>query len=58
MRKGPGAIVTSSTGIGLAMAQALARAGTNMMLNGYGDRGAIEGAAPRARRRDWLTLQG
>ncbi len=38
-----GAIVTGSTsGIGLAIAQALAGAGTNVMLNGFGDPDAIE----------------
>lgn len=38
-----GAIVTGSTsGIGLAIAQALAGAGTNVMLNGFGDPEAIE----------------
>ena len=43
MQRGLGAIVTGSTsGIGLAIAQALARAGTNVMLNGFGDRDAIE----------------
>lgn len=43
MQRGLGAIVAGSTsGIGLAIAQALARAGTNVMLNGFGDRDAIE----------------
>ncbi len=38
-----GAIVTGSTsGIGLAIAQALARAGHNVMLNGFGDAAAVE----------------
>jgi len=38
-----GAIVTGSTsGIGLAIAQALARAGHPVMLNGFGDAAAIE----------------
>jgi 3-hydroxybutyrate dehydrogenase len=37
------AIVTGSTsGIGLGMAEALARAGMNVMLNGFGDPAAIE----------------
>lgn len=43
MTKKQGAIVTGSTsGIGLAIAQALADAGTNVMLNGFGDPEAIE----------------
>jgi len=37
------ALVTGSTsGIGLAIARALAREGANVALNGFGDRGAIE----------------
>ena len=40
--KGKTALITGSTsGIGLAMAQAMARAGANIVLNGFGD---IEGA--------------
>ncbi len=43
MQRGLGAIVTGSTsGIGLAIAQALARAGTHVMLNVFGDVEAIE----------------
>jgi 3-hydroxybutyrate dehydrogenase len=43
MTKKQGAIVTGSTsGIGLAIAQALAGAGMNVMLNGFGDHEAIE----------------
>lgn len=43
MTKIQGAIVTGSTsGIGLAIAQALASAGHNVMLNGFGDAEAIE----------------
>ena len=43
MLNGLNAIVTGSTsGIGLAMAEALARAGANVMLNGLGDAAAIE----------------
>ena len=43
MQRGLGAIVTgSASGIGFAIAQALARAGTHVMINGFGDRGAIE----------------
>ncbi len=41
--KGKGAIVTGSTsGIGQGIAQALAKAGVNVMLNGLGDAKAIE----------------
>ena len=37
---GRGAIVTGSTsGIGLGIAHQLARAGANVMLNGFGDAG-------------------
>ena len=40
---GKGAIVTGSTsGIGLGIAQAFARAGMNVMLNGFGDMNQIE----------------
>ena len=43
MQRGLGAIVTGSTsGIGLAIAQALARAGHGVMLNGFGDAAEIE----------------
>ncbi len=43
MLKGKNAIVTGSTsGIGLGIAQALAGAGANVMLNGLGDAGEIE----------------
>ena len=43
MLKGQTAIVTGSTsGIGLAIATALARAGANMVLNGFGDASEIE----------------
>ena len=41
--KGKAAVVTGSTsGIGQAMAQALAAEGADVMLNGFGDAGAIE----------------
>jgi 3-hydroxybutyrate dehydrogenase len=43
MLKGKSAIVTGSTsGIGLGIARELARAGCNIMLNGFGDAAAIE----------------
>jgi 3-hydroxybutyrate dehydrogenase len=43
MAKAKAAVVTgSSSGIGLAIARALAREGTNVMLNGFGDAGEIE----------------
>src|SRR3954469_17469694 len=41
--KGKAAIVTGSTsGIGLGIAQALAKGGCDVMLNGFGDAGEIE----------------
>ncbi len=43
MMIGKSAIVTGSTsGIGLGIAEALAKAGANVMLNGFGDAGEIE----------------
>jgi 3-hydroxybutyrate dehydrogenase len=43
MLKGKSAIVTGSTsGIGLGIAQALAAQGCNIMLNGFGDKAAID----------------
>jgi 3-hydroxybutyrate dehydrogenase len=43
MLKGKNAIVTGSTsGIGLAIAKALAKDGANLLLNGFGEAGAIE----------------
>ena len=43
MLKGKSAVVTGSTsGIGLAVATALAEAGANVLLNGFGDKNEIE----------------
>jgi len=43
MLKGKSAVVTGSTsGIGLAIARALAREGANVMINGFGEKAAIE----------------
>jgi 3-hydroxybutyrate dehydrogenase len=43
MLKGKTALVTGSTsGIGLGIARALAKEGTNLMINGFGDAAAIE----------------
>ena len=43
MLKGKSAVVTGSTsGIGLGIAKALAGAGVNVMINGFGDKAAIE----------------
>jgi 3-hydroxybutyrate dehydrogenase len=43
MLKGKNAVVTGSTsGIGLAIARALARDGANVVINGFGDKAAIE----------------
>jgi 3-hydroxybutyrate dehydrogenase len=43
MLKGKSAVVTGSTsGIGLAIARALARDGANVLINGFGDKAAIE----------------
>jgi 3-hydroxybutyrate dehydrogenase len=43
MLKGKSALVTGSTsGIGLAIARALAKEGANLTINGFGDKTAIE----------------
>ena len=44
MLKGKSAVVTGSTsGIGLAIARAFAKEGANVMINGFGDKAAIDG---------------
>ena len=51
MLNGKSAIVTGSTsGIGLAIAQGLAARGVNVMINGFGDAGAIEAMRSRLER--------
>ena len=51
MLKGKTALVTGSTsGIGLGIAQALARQGANIVLNGFGDVEAPQGRGRGARR--------
>ena len=43
MLKGKTAVVTGSTsGIGLAIARAMAKEGANVVINGFGDKAAIE----------------
>ena len=43
MLKGKSALVTGSTsGIGLAIARAMAAQGANVTINGFGDKAAIE----------------
>jgi 3-hydroxybutyrate dehydrogenase len=50
--KGKAAIVTGSTsGIGLGVARALAAAGADILLNGFGDKAAIEGLVSEMRNR-------
>lgn len=57
MLKGKTALVTGSTsGIGLAMAEALARSGANIMLNGLGDAGEIEVTRASLEKRTGVTV--
>ena len=57
MLKGKTALVTGSTsGIGLAMAEALARAGANIMLNGLGDADKIETTRAGLEKRTGVTV--
>jgi len=52
MAKAKAAVVTGSTsGIGLAIARALARGGANVMINGFGDAGEIEQTRAEVERR-------
>ena len=56
------AIVTGSTsGIGLGIARALAEAGCNIMLNGFGEAAAIENERERIAKdfgvRTWLSIR-
>ena len=51
MLKGKSALVTGSTsGIGLAIARAMAAQGANVTINGFGDEAAIEKSAAASRR--------
>ena len=57
MLKGKTALVTGSTsGIGLAMAQALADQGAHIVVNGFGEPAAIRDAESDLRRRGVRTL--
>lgn len=56
MLKGKSAVVTGSTsGIGLAVAEALAARGVNVMLNGFGDAADIEALRTRIEREHGVT---
>jgi 3-hydroxybutyrate dehydrogenase len=55
MLKGQSALVTGLTsGIDLGIATALAEAGANVMLNGFGDAAEIERIRASRRRTAWL----
>ena len=57
MLNGKNAIVTGSTsGIGLGIAEALARAGANLMMNGFGDAKEIEAARARLEKEHGVTV--
>lgn len=57
MLKGKNALITGSTsGIGLGIANALAAAGCNIMLNGFGDAGAIERERAAMERANGVTV--
>lgn len=57
MLKGKTALVTGSTsGIGLAIAESLARSGANIMLNGLGDAGEIEAIRDSLEKRTGATV--
>jgi 3-hydroxybutyrate dehydrogenase len=57
MTAGKTAIVTGSTsGIGLGMAEALAKAGANVMLNGFGDPAEIEATQARLSRENHVGV--
>ncbi len=57
MLHGKNAIVTGSTsGIGLGIAEAFARAGANVMMNGFGDAKEIEAARARLEKEHEVTV--